>query len=118
MPPRGGVVRSLICDAGAGAGRRRDTGSAAGTSLANVAKTGSDGTDPEPIRCILREGVMAKAVLTISSKNYSSWSLRGWLLCRLAGLDFEEELRSSEDPSTRAELLLLSPSFLVPALTH
>ena len=61
---------------------------------------------------------MPKALLTISSKNYSSWSLRGWLLCRLAGLDFEEELRSSDDPSTRAELLLLSPSFLVPALTH
>ena len=31
------------------------------------------------------------ATLTISSKNYSSWSLRGWLLCRMAGLDFEEQ---------------------------
>jgi len=61
---------------------------------------------------------MSRAVLTISSKNYSSWSLRGWLLCRLAGLDFEEEIKSSDDPSTRAELLLLSPSFLVPRLTH
>lgn len=61
---------------------------------------------------------MAKATLTISSKNYSSWSLRGWLLCRMAGLDFEEKRMSSDDPSTRAELLLLSPSFLVPALTH
>lgn len=59
-----------------------------------------------------------KATLTISSKNYSSWSLRGWLLCRMAGLDFEEVLLSSDDPSTRAELLLLSPSFLVPRLTH
>ena len=61
---------------------------------------------------------MAKTTLTISSKNYSSWSLRGWLLCRLAGLDFEEETVSSSDPATRAELLLLSPSFLVPALNH
>ena len=61
---------------------------------------------------------MAKAVLTISSKNYSSWCLRGWLLCRMAGLDFEEETISTNDPSARAELLLLSPSFLVPALTH
>ncbi len=61
---------------------------------------------------------MAKATLTISSKNYSSWSLRGWLLCKMAGLDFEEDLLSSNDPSTRAELLLLSPSFLVPCLTH
>src|SRR6188474_3041092 len=58
------------------------------------------------------------AVLTISSKNYSSWSLRGWLLCRMAGLDFREELLSSDDPGARAELLLLSPSFLVPCLTH
>ena len=61
---------------------------------------------------------MATAVLTISSKNYSSWSLRGWLLCRMAGLEFEEEIMSSDDPSTRAELLLLSPSFLVPCLHH
>src|SRR5215472_11786294 len=61
---------------------------------------------------------MQKAILTISSKNYSSWCLRGFLLCRLAGLDFEEEVVSLDDPSTRAELLLLSPSFLVPSLTH
>jgi glutathione S-transferase len=61
---------------------------------------------------------MPKATLTISSKNYSSWCLRGWLLCKLAGLDFEEEGVSLDDPSARAELLLLSPSFLVPRLTH
>jgi glutathione S-transferase len=58
------------------------------------------------------------ATLTISSKNYSSWSLRGWLLCKMAGLDFNEEVTSADDPSVRAELLLLSPSFLVPCLTH
>jgi glutathione S-transferase len=63
-------------------------------------------------------GDMSGAVLTISSKNYSSWSLRGWLLCRMAGLDFREEILSADDPSARAELLLLSPSFLVPCLTH
>ena len=61
---------------------------------------------------------MAKAKLTIASKNYGSWSLRGWLLCKLAKLDFEEEHVGSDDPSTRAELLLLSPSFLVPCLHH
>ncbi len=61
---------------------------------------------------------MAKATLTISSKNYSSWSLRGWLLCKLADLDFDEKVLPIDDPSTRAELLLLSPSFKVPALTH
>ncbi len=61
---------------------------------------------------------MAEASLTISSKNYSSWSLRGWLLCKMAGLEFDEKLASLDDPSTRAELLLLSPSFLVPRLDH
>jgi glutathione S-transferase len=61
---------------------------------------------------------MAEATLSISSKNYSSWSLRGWLLCKLAGLQIEEHIVSIDDPSIRAELLLLSPSFLVPCLTH
>jgi len=58
------------------------------------------------------------AVLTISSKNYSSWCLRGWLLCRMAGLDFTEKMLDARDKSARAELLLMSPSFLVPALVH
>lgn len=61
---------------------------------------------------------MTSATLTIASKNYGSWSLRGWLLCRMAGLDFEERTLSPDDPGTRAELLLLSPSFLVPSLDH
>lgn len=61
---------------------------------------------------------MAKATLTISSKNYSSWSLRGWLLCRMAGLDFEEKPVDIGDPNARQELLLLTPSVLVPRLSH
>jgi glutathione S-transferase len=61
---------------------------------------------------------MSKAKLTIASKNYGSWSLRGWLLCKMAGLDFVEEPVNADDPSVRAELLLLSPSFLVPCLQH
>ncbi|SDX16652.1 glutathione S-transferase [Albimonas donghaensis] len=61
---------------------------------------------------------MANSTLTISSKNYSSWSLRGWLLCRLAGLEFDEVPVDLDDPDTRQELLLLSPSVLVPRLQH
>jgi len=57
------------------------------------------------------------AILTLSSRNYSSWSLRGWLLCRLAGLEVIEEIVPI-DADTRAELLLLSPSVRVPRLTH
>ena len=61
---------------------------------------------------------MPAAVLTISSKNYSSWSLRGWLLCRMSGIEFSEHTVSADDASTRAELLLLSPSFVVPSLEY
>jgi glutathione S-transferase len=61
---------------------------------------------------------MAKATLTISSKNYSSWSLRGWLLTKFSGLDFEEIVTAPDDPSARAEILLLSSSILVPCLRH
>lgn len=61
---------------------------------------------------------MAQATLTISSKNYSSWSMRGWLLTRLAGLPFAEQVISQDDSAMRAEILLLAPSMLVPCLTH
>jgi glutathione S-transferase len=61
---------------------------------------------------------MPDATLTISSKNYSSWSLRGWLLCRMAGLEFAEQPVDPGDPTMRQELLLLSPSVLVPRLIH
>ena len=59
---------------------------------------------------------MATATLTITTKNYGSWSLRGWLLCRFAGLDFVEHQLDPDDPATRAELLLLASSFRVPSL--
>lgn len=61
---------------------------------------------------------MAKASLTISSRNYSSWSLRGWLLCKFAGLSFDTVMTPLDDAAARAELLLLSPSFLTPCLTY
>ncbi|MFQ8430589.1 glutathione S-transferase [Amaricoccus sp. W119] len=61
---------------------------------------------------------MSDAVLTISSKNYSSWSLRGWLLCKMAGLDFDEKPVDLSHAASRQELLLLSPSVLVPRLSH
>lgn len=61
---------------------------------------------------------MAKAVLTISSKNYGAWALRGWLMCKFAGLDFSEMVIPPDDPAMKAEMLLLSSSMLVPALEH
>jgi len=61
---------------------------------------------------------MSGATLSISSKNYSSWSLRGWLMAKLARIDFDEVLVAPDDPDARAEILLLSPSILVPRLTY
>lgn len=56
--------------------------------------------------------------LTISSKNYSSWSLRGWLMMKLSGVPFEERTVDPDDAAARAEILLLSPSILVPSLDY
>lgn len=60
----------------------------------------------------------AQASLTLSSKNYSSWSLRGWLLVKFAGLPFDEVMVSPDDADARQELLLLAPSIRVPCLRH
>ena len=61
---------------------------------------------------------MAKTVLTISSKNYGAWALRGWLMARMAKLEFTEKVISPDDPAMKAEMLLLSASMRVPALEH
>jgi glutathione S-transferase len=61
---------------------------------------------------------MDEATLIISSKNYSSWSLRGFLLTKMSGLPFKEQVVSTDDTSAREELLLRSSSILVPALIH
>jgi len=60
----------------------------------------------------------ASATLTLSSRNYSSWSLRGWLLARFAGIEFAEVMVPPDDTDARRELLLLAPSIRVPCLTH
>lgn len=61
---------------------------------------------------------MPAATLLISSKNYSSWSLRGFLLTRLSGLKFQEKIVDPDDPVNRRELLMQSSSIRVPALMH
>ena len=70
---------------------------------------------PKPLR---QKVVAPEAKLHISSRNYSSWSMRGWLLLKLSGLPFETEVVSADDPKTRAELLLNSSSILLPCLEH
>jgi len=61
---------------------------------------------------------MAEATLIISSKNYSSWCLRGWLLLKLSGLAFTEQFLAPDDVAARQELLLLASSTRVPCVLH
>ncbi len=60
---------------------------------------------------------MPMATLYIGTRRYSSWSLRGWLLVRLAGLVAEEiviPLQGGDTPAVKA----VSPNGLVPYLEH
>jgi glutathione S-transferase len=63
-------------------------------------------------------GFMASFTLYIGNKNYSSWSLRGWLAMKATGADFEELMIPLSQPNTRQEILRHSPSGTVPALKH
>jgi len=61
---------------------------------------------------------MARTTITLSSRNYSSWSLRGWLMAKQSGVPFTEIMVAPDDLDARAEILLLSPSILVPCLEY
>jgi len=61
---------------------------------------------------------MAEFTLVIGNKNYSSWSLRGWLIARIAGIDFEEVMVPLDLPETQAAIRKHSPSGRVPVLLH
>src|SRR4030095_9213705 len=54
--------------------------------------------------------------LYIGNKNYSSWSLRPWVLMKNAGIDFREEKISLYGPDSQARILTASPSGRVPCL--
>jgi glutathione S-transferase len=61
---------------------------------------------------------MADFTLVIGNKNYSSWSLRGWLMARIAGIEFEEILVPLDLPETQPTIRKHSPSGRVPVLLH
>ncbi|MDE2516599.1 MAG: glutathione S-transferase family protein [Rhodospirillales bacterium] len=58
------------------------------------------------------------ARLIIGNRRYSSWSLRGWLAVRLAGLAVEEVMIPFTRPGPTPAIAALSPSGLVPCLEH
>ena len=61
---------------------------------------------------------MPEGRLYIGNRRYSSWSMRGWLAVRLAGLDVEEVLIHFSRPGPTEAIGKLSPNGLVPYLEH
>jgi glutathione S-transferase len=61
---------------------------------------------------------MADFTLVIGNKNYSSWSLRGWLMARIAGIEFEEIVIPLDLPETQPAIRKHSPSGRLPVLLH
>lgn len=61
---------------------------------------------------------MSDLTLVIGNRNYSSWSLRAWLVLRAAGLKFTEVRLPLYTDRYRAEIKHYSPSGKVPVLIH
>jgi glutathione S-transferase len=61
---------------------------------------------------------MSDLTLIIGNKNYSSWSLRPWMLLKHLGVDFEERLIPLDTPQFKQELEKYGPSGQVPVLHH
>lgn len=57
-----------------------------------------------------------KPKLIIGNKNYSSWSLRAWLLLREADIDFDEHRIALDLATSAEEILRFSPGGTVPVL--
>lgn len=61
---------------------------------------------------------MADFKIFLGNKNYSSWSLRGWLMLSATGAAFEELVIPLGERGTHEAILKYSPSGRVPALHH
>ncbi|MDE2385058.1 MAG: glutathione S-transferase family protein [Alphaproteobacteria bacterium] len=61
---------------------------------------------------------MAKPILIIGNKNYSSWSLRPYMALAMAGIPFDEKLIHFGTPNFTAKVRRISATGLVPALQH
>jgi glutathione S-transferase len=58
----------------------------------------------------------AVTTLVIGNKNYSSWSLRGWLAMALTKAPFEERLIPIFEEDWESEIATVSPTCKVPVL--
>jgi glutathione S-transferase len=61
---------------------------------------------------------MSELTLVIGNKNYSSWSLRPWILMKRLGLEFGEVLLKLYTPEFKEELERYAPGGRVPVLKH
>jgi glutathione S-transferase len=61
---------------------------------------------------------MAEFTIYLGNKNYSSWSLRGWLMLKATGAAFDEVVIPLYEPQSRAEILRHTPSGKMPTLVH
>jgi glutathione S-transferase len=61
---------------------------------------------------------MSKLTLLIGNKNYSSWSLRPWLVLKYFVIPFEEVLVPLYEGNFKEKILEYAPSGKVPTLIH
>ncbi len=61
---------------------------------------------------------MTPFTLIIGNKNFSSWSLRPWLVMKYFDIPFKEIIIPLRQPDTKAKILKYSPSGKVPVLQH
>lgn len=59
---------------------------------------------------------MPDITIVLANKNYSSWSLRGWLLLQLTGAEHDEEVIPLGQPDTKENIAPHSPSGKLPVL--
>jgi glutathione S-transferase len=61
---------------------------------------------------------MAKPLLVIANKNYSSWSLRPYMALAMAGIPFDEKMIAFGEPRFGKEVRKVSSAGKVPVLIH
>ncbi len=61
---------------------------------------------------------MPGLTLIIGNKNYSSWSLRPWILMKQLGVEFKEIQLLLDTPTFKDEIARYAPSGKVPVLKH
>ena len=61
---------------------------------------------------------MAKTILYIGNRNYSSWSLRPYMALAMGGIEFETKLIRFGEPEFSRRVKRISEAGLVPILVH